>query len=168
MHNDSMQRGGEVVRTATTVVVVLVLSIATACAPAAPTPTRAPQPRPTPVEVRATQPEHMAGIWRLGGDVGFSPTWGGRYYRWDPDGTVWWAEDAEMTENLFSAKYWFEDGVYYEEASQVCIRTGSYEAYLQIQEGRAVRLRLQLIDDAPVLDDCMRRFRYTASFLRVD
>ena len=153
---------------AVAITVIILLHLVAACTPAAPAPTRTPEPTPTPVEVRATQPEHMAGIWRLGGEVGFGPTYGGRYYRWDPEGTVWWAEDAEMTANLFSARYWFEDGVYYEEASQVCIRTGSYEAYLQIQEGRAVRLRLQLIDDALAIEDCTRRIRYGGSFLRVD
>jgi hypothetical protein len=158
--------GGEMVKKATVVLLMLVLSLVAACAPAAPAPTRTPEP--TPVEVLATKPEHLEGIWQLGGDVGFSPTWGGRYYRWDADGTVWWAEDPEVTTNLFSAQYWFEDGLYYEGESQVCIRTGSYEAYLEIQEGRAVRLRLQVIDDADVLEDCTRRLRYASSFRRVD
>jgi hypothetical protein len=161
-------RGAKGVRKATVVVMMTALSLATACGPAAPTPTRAPEPTATPAEVRATKPEHLAGIWQLGGEVGFSPTWGGRYYRWDPDGTVWWAEDPEMATNLFSASYWFEDGVYYEGESQVCLRTGSYEAYLEIQDGRAVRLRLRLIDEADVLEDCTRRVRYAASFRRVD
>ena len=147
---------------------MLALSLVTACTAAPPTPTRAPEPTATPAEVKATKPEHLAGIWQLGGAVGFSPTWGGRYYRWDPDGTVWWAEDAEMSTNLFSAEYWFEDGIYCEGESQVCIRTGSYEAYLEIEAGRAVRLRLQLVDDADVLEDCTRRLRYASSFRRVE
>jgi hypothetical protein len=73
-----------------------------------------------------------------------------------------------MATNLFSARYWFEDGVYYEGPSQLCVRTGLYEAYLEIEKGRAMRLRLQLIDDADVLEDCTRRLRYASSFRRVD
>jgi hypothetical protein len=73
-----------------------------------------------------------------------------------------------MTANLFSAQYWFGDGAYHEGPSQVCVRAGSYEAHLEIQEGRAVRLRLELIDDADVLEDCTRRQCYASSFRRVD
>jgi hypothetical protein len=49
------------------VLVMVLLSLVAACAPAAPTPTRTPEPNPTPVEALATKPEHLAGIWRLGG-----------------------------------------------------------------------------------------------------
>jgi hypothetical protein len=156
------------VKSAAAVVMMVIVCLAASCTTAAPTPTRAPEPTATPAEVRATKPEHLEGIWRLGGEVAFGPTYGGRYYRWDSDGTVWWADDPEMTTNLLSAIYWFEDGVYYEGESQVCVRTGSYEAYLAIEEGRAVRLRLQLVDDADVLEDCTRRVRYASSFRRVD
>jgi hypothetical protein len=162
-------QGGEIVKRAVAIVVmVVVLTVAAACAPSAPAATRTPQPTPTPVEVLATKPEHLAGIWRLGGGGAESLTYGGRYYRWAPDGTVWWAEDAEMTTNLFSARFWFEDGVYYEGRSQVCYRTGSYEVYLEIEGGRAVRLRLQVIDDGFAIEDCTRRSRYASPFLRVD
>ena len=154
-------------RRPTAALVMLVLTLGTACAPVAPTPTQGPQPTAASAEVQATKPEHMAGVWRLGGDAD-SQTYGGRYYRWDADGTVWWAEDREMTTNLFSASYWFEDGVYYEGQSQVCYRTGLYEVYLEIEGGRAVRLRLQVIDDGYAIDDCTRRSRYASSLLRVD
>jgi hypothetical protein len=148
---------------------VVVFYLVAACAPASPTPTATPQPTATPVEVEATQPEHLEGIWRLGGgEALFSPTYGGRYYRWDLDGTVWWAEDQEMTTTLFSAIYWFEDALYYEGQSPVCLDVGSYEAYLVIQGGRAVRLRLQVIEDGTSLEGCPRRARYAASFVRMD
>jgi hypothetical protein len=157
------------VKKATAAFVMLVLSLVAACAPAAPTPTRTPEPAATPAEVLATKAEHLAGIWRLGGEeVWFSPTYGGRYYRWDLDGTVWWAEDPEMTTTLFSASYWFEDGAYHEGESEVCFSAGSYEAYLIIEGGRAVRLRLQVIEDGFSLEGCPRRSRYASSFRRVD
>ena len=152
---------------AAAVLAMLALGLMTACAVEPATPTRAPEPTATPAEVLATKPEHLAGIWRLGGNIE-SKTFGGRYYRWDPDGTVWWAEDPEMTTTLFSASYWFEDGVYYEGESPVCLRVGSYQVYLAIEGGRAVRLRMQVVEDGFSLDDCPRRMRYAASFVRLD
>lgn len=147
---------------------VFALSLVTACTAAPATPTQSPEPTATLVEVKATKPEHLVGIWRLGGNVGIGPTYGGRYYRWGPDGTVWWAEDPEMTTNLRSANYWFEEGVYYEGESPACLSTGSYEVYLQIEAGRAVRLRLHVVEDGSAIDGCMRRSRYASPVLRVD
>jgi hypothetical protein len=164
-----MQQGAEMVKKIAAILVMAVLHLVVACAPAAPTPTRTPKPTPTPAEVRATKAEHLAGIWRLGGGEGnFTPTYGGRYYRWDADGTVWWAHDAEMTTTVFSASYWFEDGLYHEGESAVCLSAGCYEAYLVIEEGRGVRLRLQVINDGFAIDGCPRRSRYAAPFRRVD
>jgi hypothetical protein len=125
---------------------VFALSLVTACTAAPATPAPTPVPTAKPAEVKATKPEHLAGIWQLGGNIE-SKTFGGRYYRWDPDGTVWWAEDPEMTTNLRSANYCFEDGVYYEGERPACLSTGSYEIYLQITEGRAVRARYTVIED---------------------
>jgi hypothetical protein len=151
------------------VIVIMVLSLLVACAPPAPTPTLAAQPTATLAEVRVTKAEHLAGIWRLGGGEDlFSPTYGGRYYRWDPDGTVWWAENSDMTGTLFSTRYWFEDGVYYEEESSVCLGNGSYGAYVVIEGGTAARLRLEVIEDGSSVDGCPRGERYMASFRRVD
>jgi len=160
---------GEVVKKAIAVMVMVVLSLVTACTPAAPTPTLPPEPTATPVWVRATKPEHLTGIWRLFmGD--WEPPW---YYRWDADGTVWWGKDPEITTNVFSAKFWFEDGLYHEDESPDCDGLGIYEIDLEIQGGRAVRLRFNLIEDGPGLGGgCLRPLRYEEwrgnTFVRVD
>jgi hypothetical protein len=155
------------VKKAVAVSTVVVLSLVTACG-ASPTPTRTPEATATPVELRATKPEHLAGVWLLAAIHIPSPTFGGAYYRWDPDGTVWWAEDAEIATNLMSARFWFEDGLYYEEESPICDGIGVYEVHLGIQGGRAVRLRMTRINDGSPVDDCRRAERYGWYFFRVD
>ena len=117
---------------------MLVLSIVTACAPAAPTPTRTPEPTATPVEVRATKPEHLAGIWYDGAS----------YQRWEADGSITIAESVENLDSdyVMTGRFWFEDGIYYEEPP-VCLSILVYEAYLQIEQGRAVRARLTIIEE---------------------
>jgi hypothetical protein len=135
------------VRQATAALVVIGLHIAAACAPAAPTPTPTPRPTPTPVWVPATKPEHLAGIWY---NAYYAATTGrGVYYRFEPEGTIYWAytlEDLHGTPDL-QARFWFEDGVYYEEG-YMCTPVGSYRAYLNIEAGRAVGLRFEEIDDS--------------------
>lgn len=77
------------------------------------------------------------------------------YYRWDVDGTVWMARDAQMTRNLFSAKFWFEDGLYYEDEGPACNNTLVYEIYLRIEGGRAVGLRMEYVDQfGPSAEGC--------------
>jgi hypothetical protein len=124
-----------------------VLSLVASCAPAAPTPTRTPQPTATLVEVRATEPQHLAGIW-------FD---GAAYLRFEADGT---AKVAETIENLdkcpdfcMHGRYWFEDGIYYEEPP-ICVGIFAYEAYLRIEGGRAVRAHKTVIEvpDEPCPD----------------
>lgn len=152
-----MQQGGEVLGKAIAVIVLIVVGLASACAPAAPTPTLTPEPTAAPVIVRATKPEHLTGTWKLYiGQV--EPPW---YYRWDTDGTVWWAKDGEITTDVFSAKFWFEDGLYHEDESPSCDGLGIYEIDLEIQGGRAVRLRFNLIEDGPGMGGvCLRPLRY--------
>jgi hypothetical protein len=152
---------------AITVVVILVLHFVTACAPAAPTPTPTPQPRATPVEVLATAPEHLAGIWLWEVGEG-SYGWGGPYYRWDADGTVWRAADPEITTNRHSARFWFEDGLYHEDEPGRCPGVGVYEVHLEITGGRAVRLRMELHEEGPRFAGCDRRRIYQYAFRRVD
>ena len=123
---------------ATTIFVIVVLGLATACTGAAPTPTRAPEPTATPAEVRATKLEHMVGIWR---DID-------TYYRFQADGTITWAESMEnldIAEHSLSGRCWFENGILYEELP-VCEAILVQEAYLRIEEGRAVRLRQVTIE----------------------
>jgi hypothetical protein len=156
------------VNKAIAVTAIIALHLVTACASTAPTATSTPQPKATPVEVLATKPEHLEGIWLWWDYRHTMPgsSEGGPYYRWDADGTVWWADRAEMTGNPFTAKFWFEDGRYHEDENHNCIGTGVYEVYLRIEGGRAIRLRMQLIEDGP---DCgFRRGRYPRGFVRVD
>ena len=125
-------------RKATVVVAMAMLSLALACAPAAPAPTPTPEPTPTPVEVMATKPEHLVGIWSDGASYG----------RYEADGTVTWAESiANLDIPQFRAvgRFWFEDGLFYED-SFYCEDVFGCEAYLRIEEGRAVRLRLKVIE----------------------
>jgi hypothetical protein len=150
------------VKKATAVVVIIVLSLATACAPAAPTPTPTPEPKPTRVKVLATNPEHLAGTWLVEAQLGGR---GFRHYRFEADGTIWYQRVYEDFQ-LFEGRFWFEDGVYYEE-SDVCFPIGSYRAYLEIEGGRAVRIRFEVIDDWD--RSCTdRRLWRTASYVRVD
>ena len=125
--------------------VMAVFSLAAACAPSVPTPTPTPEPRPTPVEVLATKPEHLEGIW-------FNPALPhpkgqGFYYRFEADGTIYYGYTLEDLREipLLEARFWFEEGVYYEEGA--CESIGSYRVYLHIEEGRAVRLRFEEIGD---------------------
>jgi hypothetical protein len=146
-------------KTVTWVVAIALLCLVAACAPAAPTPTPTPEPRPTPVEVLATKPEHLAGLWTA---VEYDRR---LYIRFEPDGTMKWDYDvAEPTRA--QERFWFEDGVYYEESSY-CVPIGSYRAYLRIEEGRAVALRFEVIDDSD--PSCLlRRERRFYRYLRVD
>lgn len=124
---------------------MLVLSLVAACAPAAPTPTPTPVARPAPVEVRATKPEHLAGIWFDGAS----------YQRYEADGSLTIAESIENLDSdyIMTGRFWFEDGKYYEEPP-ICLGVFAYEAYLRIEEGRAVRIRMTVIDvpDPPCPD----------------
>jgi hypothetical protein len=157
-----MQQGGEPVKKATAVFVMLVLSLAAACAPTAPTPTPTREPTPAPVEVLATKPEHLAGIWAVEAQLGGR---GFRHYRFEADGTISYQRVYEDFQ-LFGGRFWFEDGVYYEE-SEDCFPIGSYRAYLEIEGGRAVRLRFEVIDDWD--QSCTeRRLWRTAPYRRVD
>jgi len=147
--------------------VVAVLGLVAACAHTAPTQTRAPQPRATPVEVLATKPEHLAGIWinPAGGVWGI----GGPYFQFNADGIIKRAETAEglQEEPYMEGNFWIEDGVYYEEGPY-CEPIASYRVYLEIEEGRAVGLRFEEIDDPD--EDCgTERSRVRkARFTRVD
>jgi hypothetical protein len=148
------------------VLVMLMLTLVAACSPAAPTPTRTLEPTATPVWVLATKPEHLAGIW-------FNAYWAsttarGVYYRFEPEGTIYWAYTLEDLQEKpdFQARFWFEDGVYYEEG-YYCVPIGSYRAYLEIEEGRAVGLRFEEIDDSDRL--CFeRRYEKRLKYERVD
>jgi hypothetical protein len=142
-----MPQKGEMVKRTTTVLAIVALSIVSACAPPAPTPTRTLEPTGTPVEVLATKCEHLAGVW-------FNPqresrTGRGVYYRFEADGSIYWAytpEDLQRNPDV-EGRFWFEDGVYYEEG-YICLPIGSYRAYLEIKEGRAVGLRFEEVDDS--------------------
>ena len=150
---------------ATAVLAMVVISLVAACAPATPTPTPTPQPAPTPVEVLATKPEHLEGIWVM--------QWVGlqgiqRYERFEADGTVSHERTRDLVEEhpIFDGRFWFEDGVYYEE-SQACDPIGSYRAYLEIEGGTAVGLRFEVVDDwDPSCQE--RRYRRQTKWTRVD
>jgi hypothetical protein len=144
------------VRRATVVVAIAMLSVVTACTTAAPTPT--PEPTPTPVEILATKPEHLAGIWFDGQAQ--------QYQQWDADGTIKGARDAEDLdqESSFVGTFWFEEGVYYEDSPIWCVEMGAYKVYLRIEAGKAVGLRMELVED-PCLD---RRQAYRRRMVRVD
>jgi hypothetical protein len=149
------------------VIVMVVVGLVTACAPAAPTPTPTLEPTPTPVEVLATKSEHLAGLWfnawawRAGGE--------GRYYRFEADGTLRRAGTREgLEETNVKGRFWFEDGVYYEE-SGACFAIGSYRAYLEIEGGRAVGLCFEEIDDSDPSQGCSdRSSERRTRFNRVD
>jgi hypothetical protein len=155
-----------VVRKAIAVIVLIVISFASACAPAAPTPTRTPEPTATPAEVRATKPEHLAGIWFV---RGARPGESGQYFRWDLDGTAWRAESLPALEENpnFDSRFWFEDGVFYTGDDPNCEGIGVYEVYLRIEEGRAVSLRMLVIEESD--PSCLeRRLGAEIEFVRVD
>ena len=158
-----MQQGGEMVKKATAVLAMVVLGFAMACAPSVPTPTPTREPTPTPVEVLATKPEHLAGLWFN------SPLLGPvLYHQFEEDGTIWFEYSREELEehSRVRGRFWFEDGVYYEEGD-ACFPIGSYWAYLEIEGGRAVRLRFEVIDDWD--RSCTdRRLWRTAPYGRVD
>jgi hypothetical protein len=146
-HGRALARhGGDDVNKAIAVIALLVLILVIACAPAAPPPTRTPEPTPTPVEVLATKPEHFEGIW-------FGTT---SYQRWDADGTIRVADSPQGLDNELSiiGTWWFEDGMLYED-SLGCEEIGVYRVYLRIREGRAVRLRQEVVEDP-----CLYRRRF--------
>ena len=165
-HRRTLARhGGDVMKKAIAVLLMVVLHLVTACAPAAPTPTRTPEPTATPIEVLATKPEHLEGIWLNRTSPYAGPP---RYYRFEADGTVKSGESLEeLQENPFiDGRFWFEGGVYYEEG-QYCVPIGSYRAYLNIEEGRAVALRFEEIDDSD--PSCFERsWPRQGEFVRVD
>jgi hypothetical protein len=143
----------------TAVVVMAVLCLLAACAPAAPTPTRTPEPTATPVDVRATEPEHLVGTWFDGAS----------WFRFEADGTVYGGESLEQLDNpefRFEGRFWFEDGLYHEE-NPICAGIYVYEAWLLIQEGRAVRARMTEID-VPDQTCPDRRLRRLWNLMRVD
>jgi hypothetical protein len=149
---------GEMVKKAAVILVVVVLHLATACAPSAPTVTPTPEPTATPVWVLATKPEHLEGIW-LDAEAQ-------QYQQWTADGTISGAYNVEDLdkESSFVGTFWFEEGIYYEDSPIWCIGTGAYKVYLRIEAGRAVRLRMELVED-PCLD---RRQAYRRPVVRVD
>jgi hypothetical protein len=119
-------------------IVMAVLTMAAACTPADPTATPTPKPTATPVEVRATKVEHLVGIWSDGDSYG----------RHEADGTITWAESIEnldIPHLCAGGRFWFVDGIHYEE-SFYCEGVFGCEAYLRIQDGRAVRLRLHAVE----------------------
>ncbi len=142
---------------------MLVLSLVTACTPAAPTSTPTPEPTATPVEVTATKPEHLAGIWVS--QLSDGPA----YFRFDADGTVHVGQSLEGLDDADSrleGTFWFEDGLYHEE-NALCAGTYVYEASLQIQEGRAVRARMNEIE-VPGMECIDRRLRRLWVLVRLD
>jgi hypothetical protein len=90
------------------------------------------------------------------------------YYRFEADGTLKGGDTPEeLQENpLLEGRFWFEGGIYYEE-SQLCLSIGSYRVYLYIEEGRAVALRFDEIDDRDPVCWERKRSRLTR-LLRVD
>jgi hypothetical protein len=160
-----VEHGGEVVKKAIAVIVMVVLSVVAACAPAAPAPTPTAEPTPTPVEVLATKPEHLAGIWLNPHARPVEPR--EYYFRWETDGTFKYAHTLERLESRTPhERFWFEEGVYYEESSY-CDPIGSYRVWLEIEEGRAVGLRFEEIDDSdPSCSD--RRRERSIRVVRVD
>jgi hypothetical protein len=135
-----------VVKKTVAAIIVLVSHLAAACAPAAPSPTSAPHPTPTLAWILATQSEHLVGIWLnpVGGFWGI----GGPYFQFAADGTIKRAETVEglQEEPHTEGSFWIEDGVYYEEGGY-CEPIASYRAYLRIEEGGAMALRFEEIDD---------------------
>jgi hypothetical protein len=126
------------VKKATVILLMLVLSLVAACASAATTPTRTPEPTATPLEVRATKPEHLAGLWCDGAS----------YLRYEADGTWKAAQSIKGLDNpdwIMEGRCWFEDGVCYEE-NPMCMGIFGYEAFLRIEEARAVRIRMTVIE----------------------
>jgi hypothetical protein len=158
-----MHQGEEMVKKAIAVVVIVVLHLVAACAPRAPTPTPTPEPTPTPVWVLASKPEHLAGLWHSVG--GLEPS--RQCYRFETDGIIRWESSEGLKEpSEVRGRFWFEDGVYYQECD-TCFAIGSYRAYLEIEEGRAVGLRFEEIDDSD--PSCFeRRNRMTQKYHRVD
>ena len=125
------------VKKATAVCAMLVLSLVTACAPSPPT--RTPERAATPVEVLATKPEDLAGIW-------FDGAW---YHRFEADGTIKTVEsidDFDDPNYRLLGSFWFEDGMYYEQ-NAFCVGIYAYDIYLAIEKGRAVGLRMTLIEE---------------------
>ena len=145
-------------REAAAVVMCVVLSVAAGCGASAPTPTRTPAPRSTPVEMRATEPEHLEGIWFDGQ--------GQRYVRFDSDGTVRAAANPEDldTESSVAMTYWFEEGLHYVGPGLYWQGIGVYKGYLRIQDGRALLLRWECVEDP----DLERRRVYAVTLVRKD
>jgi hypothetical protein len=139
---------------------MLVLSVVTACAPSVPTPTPTPEPTPTPAWVLATKPEHLEGLWFQ------KHAYGRNWLRWEADGTVWHTQVPEESEDPpLVGRFWFEDGVYYEEGYG-CWPIGSYRAYLRIEADTAVRLRFEVIDEDPSCGS--RKWQRTAGYTKAD
>jgi len=66
-------------------------------------------------------------------------------------------------------RFWFEDGVYYEDFG-ACPTIGAYRAYLEIEGGRAVGLRFEEVEETVSSRDgvCNRAWRMENKFGRVD
>jgi hypothetical protein len=154
-----------VIKNTAATLLMLVLSAVTACAPSVPTPTPTPEPTPTPVWVLAAKPEHLVGLWFNG--AGAPPGQPGLYQQFEADGTIRYGLSLkDLQEFGDRGRFWFEDGVYYEE-TDMCFPIGSYRAYLEIEGARAVGLRFDEIEDSD--PSCRnRRFTYRTDFSRVD
>ncbi len=91
------------------------------------------------------------------------------YFRWEADGTAKRAstlDDLEENPDI-DGRFWFEDGVYYVGDDPNCEGIGVYEAYLRIEGGRAVRLRMKVIEASD--PSCLeRRLGTQVKFVRVD
>ena len=140
--------------------VMVVLSLASACAPVAPMPMPTPEPKPSPVWILASEPGHLEGIWF------FRYAMADNYFWWGADGTIWKTKEAKENTRDIWGRFWFEEGVYYEERVGVP-GIGSYEAHLEIQEGRAVRLRMKVVEDTRDFGDSWPRHG-NIPYLRVD
>jgi hypothetical protein len=140
----------------TLVAVVAVLCLVVACAPPAPTPTPTLEPVPLPLWIVATEPEHLKGTWFVEAYMA------DHYFRWDEDGTIWLGDPPNKW-----GRFWFEEGLYYEERPDLP-GIGVYEAHLQIQEGRAVRLRMEVVEDTRDYTTGVFRYPTTRPFVRSD
>lgn len=144
----------------TAALVVVLLGLVTACGPPAPTPTRAPSPLPSPVWILASEPEHLEGIWFI--DMYQRD----HYFRWDVEGTMWKTSDAKDNTPEILGRFWFEEDAYSEERTGIP-GIGVYEAQLQIQGGRAVRLRMKVIEEPRDFGDAPLPYG-PVPFVRVD
>jgi hypothetical protein len=98
-----------------------------------------PAPTATPTEILATRPQDLAGVW-------FDGEW---YHRFDADGTIRMVasmEDLDDPNYRLLGHFWFEDGTYHER-NAFCLGIYVYEVHLRMDGGRAVGLRMTLIEE---------------------